>query len=159
MLEGRAFVHRNDSWMAVHRKCIHNWNSEIVFLALPFSKRTIFDFKLLLFHWRKDASITKTSGDAFLEWFTRCGEAPHGSVKEFLGVLYFHPLESKSSVKTTVPSANVNRPWDGLTLKCSSNPKRAPPNTLLSLQPSRWQSTWMKRSLDVGWCPLPCGPK
>ena len=25
MLEGRAFVHRNDSWMAVHRKCIQTW--------------------------------------------------------------------------------------------------------------------------------------
>ena len=23
MLEGRASVHRNDSWMVVHRKCIH----------------------------------------------------------------------------------------------------------------------------------------
>ena len=68
------------------------------------------NFKLLLFHWRKDASITKASGDVFWEWFTRCDEAPHGSVREVLGVRYFHPLESKSSVKTVVPSADVNGP-------------------------------------------------
>ena len=77
---------------------------------LPFQKETIFDFKLLLFHLRKDASVIKTSGDAFLEWFTECGEAPHGSVREFLGVCYFRPLESKSSVKIAVPSANVKGP-------------------------------------------------
>jgi hypothetical protein len=68
------------------------------------------NFKLLPFHWRKDASVTKTSGDAFLEWFTRCGEAPHGSVRKFLGVHCFRPLESKSSVKTAVPSDDVNGP-------------------------------------------------
>ena len=55
-------------------------------------------------------SITKTFGDTFLEWFTRCSEAPHGSVREFLGVRYFRPLDSKSLVKTAVPSANVNGP-------------------------------------------------
>ena len=104
MLEGRVSIHHNDNWMAVHRKCIHIWNSEIVF-------PTIRNFKLLLFHWRKDASITKTSGDAFFEWFTRCGEAPHGSIREFLGVRYFCPLESKSSVKIAVPSADVNGSW------------------------------------------------
>ena len=65
---------------------------------------------MLLFHWRKDASVIKTSGDAFFEWFTRCGEAPHGSVREILGVCYFRPLDSKGSVKTAVPSANVNGP-------------------------------------------------
>ena len=108
MLEGHASVHRNDNWMAVHRKCIHTWNLEIVFPTFAFSKRS---FKLFLFHWRKHASITKMSGDAFLEWFTRCGEAPHGSVREFLGVRYFRPLESKSSVKTAIPLANVNGPW------------------------------------------------
>ena len=52
------------------------------------------NFRLLQFYWRKDASVTKTSNDAFLEWFTRCGKTPHGSVREFLGVRYFHPLES-----------------------------------------------------------------
>ena len=71
---------------------------------MPFQKETIFNFKLLLFHRRKDASVTKTSGDAFLESFTRCGKAPHGSVRDFLGDCYFH------SVKTAVPSANVNGP-------------------------------------------------
>ena len=75
-----------------------------------FKKKLYLTFKLLLFHWRKDASVTKTSGDAFSEWFTRCGEAPHGSVREFLGVRYFRPLESKNSVKTAIPSANVNGP-------------------------------------------------
>ena len=55
-------------------------------------------------------SVIKVFGDAFLKWFTRCGEAPHGSVREFLGVRYFRPLESKSSVKTAVPSADVNGP-------------------------------------------------
>ena len=69
------------------------------------------NFKLLLFHWRKYASITKTFGDAFLEWCTRCGEAPHGSVREFLEFFYFHPLESNNSVKIVVPSADVNGPW------------------------------------------------
>ena len=39
MREWRASVHRNNSWTAVHRKCIHNWNSQIVFPALAFSKR------------------------------------------------------------------------------------------------------------------------
>ena len=112
MLEWCASVLRSDSWMTIHWKCIHTWNSEIVFPTLDFQKETIFDFKLLLFHWRKDASITKTSGDAFLEWFTRCGEAPHDSVREFLGVLYFRPLESKNSVKTAVPSADVNGPGE-----------------------------------------------
>ena len=77
---------------------------------MPFQKETIFNFKLLLFHRRKDASVTKTSGDAFLESFTRCGKAPHGSVRDFLGDCYFLPLDSKNSVKTAVPSANVNRP-------------------------------------------------
>jgi len=75
---------------------------------LPFQKETIFDFELFPFHWRKDASITETSGEAFLEWFTRCGEAPHGSVRKFLGVHYFRSLKSKNSVKTAVPSADVN---------------------------------------------------
>ena len=77
------------------------------FRHLPFQKETMFDFK---FHRRKNASITKTSGDAFLEWFTRCGEALHGSVREFLGVRYFRPLESKGSVKIAVPSTDVNGP-------------------------------------------------
>ena len=40
MLEGHASVNRNhDSWMAVHQKCIHTWNLEIVFPTLAFSKR------------------------------------------------------------------------------------------------------------------------
>ena len=30
------------------------------------------------------------------------------SVRKFLGVRYFHPLESKSSIKTPTPSADVN---------------------------------------------------
>ena len=77
---------------------------------MPFQKETIFNFKLLLFHWRRATSITKTYGNALLEWFTRCGEAPHGSVREFLGVRYFRPLESKNLVKTVVPSADVNGP-------------------------------------------------
>ena len=64
MLARRASVHRSDSWMAVHRKRIHTWNSEIVFPTLAFSERNYICFKLLLFHWRKDASITKTSSDA-----------------------------------------------------------------------------------------------
>ena len=34
----------------------------------------------------------------------------HGSVRDFLGVRCFRPLESKSSVKTAVPSTNVNGP-------------------------------------------------
>ena len=34
----------------------------------------------------------------------------HGSVRKFLGVRYFRPLESKSSVKIVVPSADVNGP-------------------------------------------------
>ena len=62
-----------------------------------------------LLRW-KDASITKMSSDMFLEWFTRCGETPHGSVRKFLGVRYFRPIESKCSVKTAVPSANMNEP-------------------------------------------------
>ena len=115
MLEGRACVHRNDSWMAVHRKCIHTFSEfALPVNALPGQPTPMYqkvNFKLLLFHWRQDASITKTSSDAFLEWFTRCGEAPHGSVREFLGVCYFRPLESKSSLKTAVPSADVNGPW------------------------------------------------
>ena len=46
----------------------------------------------------------------FWNGLQRCSEALHGSVREFLGVRYFRTLESKSLVKTVVPSANVNGP-------------------------------------------------